>query len=106
LVAGDAVYDEVHLYLAESVAGGIDNWLAALDVLNGLRPTAVVSGHRPADASDDPRYIEETRQYLKVFAAAEVRTQSAPDLYEAILAAYPDRLNRGVLWNSAHAVKK
>jgi glyoxylase-like metal-dependent hydrolase (beta-lactamase superfamily II) len=106
LVAGDAVYGEVHLYLAESVAGGIDNWLAALDVLDGLRPTAVVSGHRPADASDDPRYIEETRQYLEVFAAAEVRTQSASDLYEAILAAYPDRLNHGVLWNSAHAVKK
>ena len=105
LVAGDAVYDDVHLYLAESVAGGIDNWLAALDVLEGLRPTAVVSGHRQADASDDPRYIEETRQYLKVFAEAEKQTASAVELYEAILAAYPDRLNRGVLWNSVHAVK-
>ncbi|TDW93604.1 glyoxylase-like metal-dependent hydrolase (beta-lactamase superfamily II) [Kribbella pratensis] len=106
LVAGDAVYDDVHLYLAESVAGGIDNWLAALDVLEGLRPTAVVSGHRQADASDDPRYIEETRQYLKVFAEADKQTASAVELYEAILAAYPDRLNRGVLWNSVHAVKR
>ncbi|WUJ70938.1 hypothetical protein OG809_38315 [Kribbella soli] len=31
-------------------------------------PTAVVSGHRPADASDDPRYIDETRRCLKAFA--------------------------------------
>ena len=105
VVAGDAVYDDVHLYLAESVAGGIDHWLAALEVLEGLRPTAVVSGHRQADASDDPRFIDETRKYLKVFAAAQARTETALDLYNAVLAAYPDRLNRGVLWNSARAVK-
>jgi glyoxylase-like metal-dependent hydrolase (beta-lactamase superfamily II) len=105
VVAGDAVYDQVHLYLAESVADGIDNWLAALDVLDRLRPTAVVAGHRPADASDDPRYIDETRQYLKAFAAAAARTSGALDLYNAVLDEYPDRLNRGVLWNSARAVK-
>jgi len=53
VVAGDVAYDEVHLYLAESVAGGIDHWLAALDVLEGLHPTAVVTGHRQAHAFDE-----------------------------------------------------
>lgn len=106
VVAGDAVYDEVHLYLAESGAGGIGQWLAALDVLAALRPRAVVSGHRQAGASDDPRYIDETRKYLETFAAAEARTATAIDLYNAMVEAYPDRLNRGVLWNSVHAVKK
>jgi glyoxylase-like metal-dependent hydrolase (beta-lactamase superfamily II) len=105
VVAGDAVYDDVHLYLAESVAGGIDAWLAALDVLDGLHPAAVVSGHRQADASDDPRSIDETRRYLRAFADASARTGTALDLYNAVLAGYPDRLNRGVLWNSARAVK-
>ncbi|MEV4263966.1 MBL fold metallo-hydrolase [Kribbella sp. NPDC049584] len=105
VVAGDVAYDEVHLYLAESVAGGIDQWLAALDALEGLHPTAVVSGHRQADASDDPRYIDETRRYLKAFAAAESRTNTALDLYNAVLEEYPNRLNRGVLWNSTRAVK-
>ncbi|RZT17697.1 glyoxylase-like metal-dependent hydrolase (beta-lactamase superfamily II) [Kribbella sp. VKM Ac-2569] len=105
VVAGDSVYDDVHLYLAESVAGGLDRWLAALDVLETLHPVAVVSGHRQAGASDDPRYIDETRRYLKAFAAAETRTSTALDLYNAMLAEYPDRLNRGVLWNSIRAIK-
>jgi glyoxylase-like metal-dependent hydrolase (beta-lactamase superfamily II) len=105
VVAGDAVYDEVHLYLAESVAGGIEHWLAALDVLDALHPIAVVSGHRQAGASDDPRYIDETRRYLKAFAAAESRTSTALELYNAVLDEYPNRLNRGVLWNSTRAIK-
>lgn len=105
LVAGDAVYDDVHLYLAESGGGGIDAWLAGLDVLEALRPTAVVAGHRPSEASDDPRYIEETRRYLRAFATAAEKTTTALDLYNAIVDEYPNRLNRGVLWNSAQAVK-
>ncbi|NUR95466.1 MAG: MBL fold metallo-hydrolase [Kribbellaceae bacterium] len=105
VVAGDAVYDEVHLYLSEAVADGIDQWMSALDVLAALHPTAVVSGHRQADASDDPRYIDETRRYLQTFAAAQARTSTALDLYNAMIEAYPDRLNRGVLWNSTRSLK-
>jgi len=105
VVAGDAVYDDIHLYLAESADGGIDAWLAALDVIEALRPAAVVAGHRPADASDDPRYIDETRRYLRAFATASEKTATALDLYHVMVGEYPDRLNRGVLWNSAQAVK-
>jgi glyoxylase-like metal-dependent hydrolase (beta-lactamase superfamily II) len=105
VVAGDAVYDDVHLYLAESAGGGIDAWLSGLDIIEALRPTAVIAGHRPADACDDPRYIDETRRYLRAFAAAAEKTATALDLYNAIVDEYPDRLNRGVLWNSARAVK-
>jgi len=32
-------------------------------------------------------------------------TSTALDLYNAVLESYPDRLNRGVLWNSARALK-
>jgi glyoxylase-like metal-dependent hydrolase (beta-lactamase superfamily II) len=105
VVAGDAVYDDVHLYLAESAGGGIDAWLAALDVIAALRPVAVIAGHRPAGASDDPRYIGETRRYLRAFASAADKADTTLDLYNAVLNEYPDRLNRGVLWNSARALK-
>jgi len=105
VVAGDAVYDDIHLYLVESVGGGIDRWLAALDEIEALRPAAVIAGHRPADASDDSRYIDETRRYLHAFAAASKRTTTAVELYQAMVDEYPNRLNRGVLWNSAQAVK-
>jgi glyoxylase-like metal-dependent hydrolase (beta-lactamase superfamily II) len=105
VVAGDGVYADIHLYLVESGAGGIDAWLAALDVIEALRPTAVVAGHRSADSCDDPRYIDETRRYLRAFEAAVKGTATALDLYNAVVEEYPDRLNRGVLWNSTKAVK-
>jgi hypothetical protein len=76
-----------------------------LDVIEALRPAAVIAGHRPADASSDPRYIDETRRYLRAFAAAAEKAATALDLYNAVVGEYPDRLNRGVLWNSARAVK-
>ena len=74
-------------------------------MVEALRPTAVIAGHRSADASDDPRYIDETRRYLRAFAAAAKRTTTALELYNAVVVEYPDRLNRGVLWNSTKAVK-
>jgi glyoxylase-like metal-dependent hydrolase (beta-lactamase superfamily II) len=52
VVAGDAVYGDVHMYLAESKDGGRVQWLDALDALDALgalerlAPTAVVSGHK------------------------------------------------------------
>jgi hypothetical protein len=70
-----------------------------------LRPTAVVAGHRSADSCDDPRYIDETRRYLRAFEAAVKGTATALDLYNAVVEEYPDRLNRGVLWNSTKAIK-
>ncbi|MUM35700.1 MBL fold metallo-hydrolase, partial [Mycolicibacterium sp. CBMA 361] len=45
LVAGDVVYNGVHLYLTESGGvAGIDDWLAALDVAEALDPTVVIAG--------------------------------------------------------------
>ena len=40
----------------------------------------------------------------KAFAAAAEKATDHTDLYEAMVALYPDRLNRGVLWNSATAL--
>lgn len=105
VVAGDAVYGEVHPYLVRSVAVGVDPWLAALDILEGLDPDAVVAGHAQADATDDPLFIDETRRYLETFAAATAQTANALDLYNLVLDEFPHRMNRGILWDSARAVK-
>jgi len=45
------------------------------------------------------------RRYLRAFSAAAEKTATALDLYNTVVDEYPDRLNRGVLWNSARAVK-
>jgi glyoxylase-like metal-dependent hydrolase (beta-lactamase superfamily II) len=101
VVAGDAVYGDVHLYLAESKGTGRRDWFAALDAIEQLAPTALVSGHKREGDPDSPEDIASTRRYIHDFDAAAEKAASQLDLYEAMLALYPDRLNRGVLWNSA-----
>ncbi|WP_328854060.1 MBL fold metallo-hydrolase [Microbispora hainanensis] len=104
VVAGDAVYGDVHLYMAESKGDGTRQWLDALDTIESLRPSAVVSGHKRDGDPDSPGDIARTRRYIEDFAAAADKAGDHADLYEAVVALYPDRINRGVLWNSARAV--
>src|SRR6266849_10251369 len=46
VVAGDAAYNDVHLYLAESNAQTRREWIAALDKIESLNPRAVVASHK------------------------------------------------------------
>jgi glyoxylase-like metal-dependent hydrolase (beta-lactamase superfamily II) len=105
VAAGDTVYNDVHLYLAEAGHGGIQQWLAALDTISSLQPSTVIAGHKRDGADDSPDNIDRTRRYLQDFEAAAQRTESAQDLYEAMIERYPDRVNRAVVWHSAHALK-
>ncbi|MBV1854358.1 MBL fold metallo-hydrolase [Catellatospora tritici] len=102
-VAGDVVYGNVHLYLAEAKETGAQQWLDALDILERLQPRAVVAGHKEDGGPDDPEQIGRTRGYINDFTAAAAQAAGFADLFEAMVARYPDRVNRGVLWNSAKA---
>jgi glyoxylase-like metal-dependent hydrolase (beta-lactamase superfamily II) len=46
VVAGDAAYNDVHLYLAESSAQTRREWIDALDKIEALNPRAVVASHK------------------------------------------------------------
>ena len=106
VVAGDAVYNDVHLYLVESNAEQRQEWLAALDKIAALKPTAVIASHKRPENDDSPRIIEETRQYIRDFDRLLKTTSSRKELYEKMLALYPNRVNPGwALWSSAHAAK-
>ena len=105
VVAGDAAYNDVHLYLSESDPDRRKAWIAALDTIEALEPRAVISGHKRAGRADDPHTLEETRQYIRDFDRIDATTTTARVLYDQMLALYPDRVNPGVLWISARAVK-
>jgi glyoxylase-like metal-dependent hydrolase (beta-lactamase superfamily II) len=105
VVAGDAAYNDVHLYLAESNAQTRGEWIAALDTIEALKPRAVIAGHKKAEREDSPRIIEETRQYIRDFERLAEATTTARELYDKMLALYPNRANPGSLWGSARAVK-
>ena len=105
VVAGDAVYNDVHLYLAESDPDRRNAWISAIDRIEALEPRAVISGHKRAGRADDPHTLEETRQYIRDFDRIDATTTTARVLYDQMLAIYSDRVNPGVLWISARAVK-
>jgi glyoxylase-like metal-dependent hydrolase (beta-lactamase superfamily II) len=105
VVAGDAAYNDVHLYLAESDPQGRQDWVTALDTIESLHPQAVIAGHQRAGRHDGPEIIEETRQYIRDFDRITQTTSTARDLYDQVLALHPDRVNPGALWISAQAVK-
>jgi len=106
VVAGDAAYNDVHLYLVESSAQKRQEWLAALDKIESLKPRAVVASHKRPENDDSPRIIEETRKYIRDFDRLAKTTKSAQDIYDQMLELYPTRVNPGwALWSSARAVK-
>jgi glyoxylase-like metal-dependent hydrolase (beta-lactamase superfamily II) len=105
VVAGDAAYNDVHLYLAESSRQGRRDWSAALDTIESLQPRVVIAGHKRAGRDDDPRIIEETRQYIRDFDRIAETTDTALELYEQMLGLHPNRVNPGALWGAARAWK-
>jgi glyoxylase-like metal-dependent hydrolase (beta-lactamase superfamily II) len=105
VVAGDAAYNDVHQYLAESSPEGRREWIAALDIIESLGPRAVIAGHQRAGRHDGPEIIEETRQYIRDFDRLVETTETARELYDQMLVTYPERVNPSILWWSARALK-
>ena len=106
VVAGDAAYNDVHLYLVESSGETRREWLAALDTIEALKPRAVVASHKRPENDDRPEIVAETRQYIRDFDRLLTTTSNRQELYEKMLTLYPNRVNPAwALWSSAHAAK-
>jgi glyoxylase-like metal-dependent hydrolase (beta-lactamase superfamily II) len=101
VVAGDVIYNGVHMYLAQAV-GGFGPWREAIDKVEALKPRHIVAGHQNSRLDDDAeRTIAETRQYLDD-AEELLRTEAtAVDFFNAKVERYPDHLGRTVLWVGA-----
>ena len=82
VIAGDAIYNGTHLYLVESDHHGLLNWLAAIDKIEALKPSAVVVGHGPLHPDNSPRHIAETRRYIHDFIRLSEETATARELYD------------------------
>jgi glyoxylase-like metal-dependent hydrolase (beta-lactamase superfamily II) len=105
VVAGDTVYNGVHLYLAESADGGRDKWRSAIGIVESLNPRWIVAGHKNIDLDDSAaRAISQTRDYLN--SADELLPQhtTALGFFNAMVERFPDRLNPGALWLGAAAL--
>jgi glyoxylase-like metal-dependent hydrolase (beta-lactamase superfamily II) len=106
IVAGDVIYNGVHLFLGGSVfAGGFGPWREAIDKVEALNPRRIVAGHQNKQLDDDAkRTISETRHYLDD-ADELLRTRNtAIEFFNAKIARYPNYLGRTVLWAGATAL--
>jgi glyoxylase-like metal-dependent hydrolase (beta-lactamase superfamily II) len=106
IVAGDAAYNGVHLHLSESPdQQKREQWIAALDKMESLKPRAVIAGHKRVQNDDSPKILGETRRYIRDFERLAMQTTTALELYDQMLKLYPDWGNRGALWSSVSAIK-
>src|SRR6476660_6641951 len=104
VVAGDVAYNGVHQYLLESAHGGVEAWLAALDKVAALEPSAVVAGHKNKELPDDPAIIDQTRDYLLNARRLLAEKPSPREYFDQIIALYPGHLNVGPVWYTAVAL--
>jgi glyoxylase-like metal-dependent hydrolase (beta-lactamase superfamily II) len=105
VVAGDVIYNGVHMYLGQSATVGFGPWREAIDKVEALGPRRIVCGHQNKDLDDDARRtIEQTRQYLDD-ADELLRTENtALGYFNAKIERYPDYLGRLILWVTARAL--
>lgn len=105
VVAGDVVYDGVHLFLVESADGGRDAWRRAIDLVEELQPLHLVAGHSHPDLDHDGiRPMVETRRYLDDVDELLERHSSAVEFFTAMRERHPDRLGVSTLWGSTMAL--
>src|SRR5258708_6959198 len=81
VVAGDAAYNDVHLYLAESNAQTRREWIAALDKIESLNPRAVVASHKRHGNADHSMLIDVPRQYILDIERSPVSTMTPRALH-------------------------
>ncbi len=105
IVAGDVAYNGVHQYLAESAGGGLDAWLANLDVLEALAADKVIAGHKNPELPDDAELVlSSTRDYL-IQARRVIEGHPTPhDFFTELTRLHPGYLNPGVVWLNANAL--
>jgi glyoxylase-like metal-dependent hydrolase (beta-lactamase superfamily II) len=105
VVAGDVIYNGVHMYLAQgAVVGGFGRWRDAIDKVAALGPRHIVAGHQNEQLDDDAeRTIAETRQYDDADDLLQTE-KTAVDFFNAKIERYPNHLGRTVLWAGASAL--
>ncbi|KAF4544447.1 uncharacterized protein LTHEOB_6017 [Lasiodiplodia theobromae] len=99
VVAGDIVYNDVHMWMAETLDdAGREAWVAALDRIEACEPAVVVGSHHRLGGVDGVWNVEASREYVRTFGRLVGESGGAEELYEKAVQAYPGREGRLVLW--------
>jgi glyoxylase-like metal-dependent hydrolase (beta-lactamase superfamily II) len=79
LIAGDVLFNNMHVYTAETDSKARDKWLNSLREIRELKPSVVIPGHSQVGAPlDASTAVDFTENYLSVFAE-ELKKAKDPD---------------------------
>jgi len=94
IVSGDVAYNHCHMYVGDTTADSRAEWIAALDRLAAVKPTAVVAGHKDPTQGNPPAILAESRGYLEYYG--QLREEALPDqqLFDAMVNRYPSWVSR------------
>ncbi len=90
LIAGDVLFNNMHVYTAETDCKARGKWLNSLNKIRELRPAVVIPGHSKVGASlDASSAIDFTGNYLLVFEEELKKAKDSDGLIDAMKERFP-----------------
>jgi glyoxylase-like metal-dependent hydrolase (beta-lactamase superfamily II) len=90
LVGGDVVFNDMHVYTAETDSLARGKWLKSLNAIRALQPSVVIPGHSkngaPLDASTA---VDFTEEYLRAFEEELTKAREPDGLTNAMKKRFP-----------------
>jgi len=90
LIAGDVVFNKMHLYTAETDSKARKEWLNSLQTIRELNPSVVVPGHSKVGAPlDASTAVDFTENYLLAFEEELKKAKDLDSLINAMKGRFP-----------------
>ncbi len=108
LIAGDTVFNDMHVYTAETDSNARMNWSNTLKKIRELKPSVVIPGHSKVGAPlDATTAVDFTEKYLLVFEEELKKAKDPESLVKAMKDDFPSAdlilaVERGAKANVKH----
>jgi glyoxylase-like metal-dependent hydrolase (beta-lactamase superfamily II) len=90
LIAGDVLFNNMHVYTAETDSEARGKWLNSLNKIRELKPAVVIPGHSKVGASlDASTAVDFTEDYLSVFEEELKKAKDPESLINAMRERFP-----------------
>ena len=90
LIAGDVLFNDMHVYTAETDSEARGEWLSSLNKIRELKPSIVIPGHSKVGAPlDASTAVDFTENYLLVFEEELKKAKDSDSLINAMKERFP-----------------
>jgi glyoxylase-like metal-dependent hydrolase (beta-lactamase superfamily II) len=90
LIAGDVLFNDMHVYTAETDVNARKRWLDSLQRIRALNPAVVIPGHsKVGESVDAGSAVDFTEKYLLTFEEGLKKAKTADELIKAMTEQFP-----------------